>query len=43
MTADVIWGEKYETVKRKRGENIREKGRKGKEKRKGKDKEKIRG
>jgi hypothetical protein len=41
MTADVIWG-KNETVKRKRGENIREKGRKGKERRKGKDKEKIR-
>jgi hypothetical protein len=32
ISADVIWGKKYEKVERKRGENIKEKGRKGKEK-----------
>jgi hypothetical protein len=30
ISADVIWGGKYEKAKRKRGENIKEKGRKGK-------------
>jgi hypothetical protein len=30
ISADVIWGKKYEKVKRKRGENVKEKGRKGK-------------
>jgi hypothetical protein len=34
ISADVIWGKKYEKVKRKRGENVKEKGRKGKEKEK---------
>ncbi len=31
ISADIIWGKKYEKVKRKRGENVKEKGRKGKE------------
>jgi hypothetical protein len=30
ISADVIWGKKYEKAKRKKGENIKEKGRKGK-------------
>ncbi len=39
ISADVIWGRKYEKEKRKRGENVK-KGRKGKEKgRKGKENE----
>jgi hypothetical protein len=32
ISADVIWGKKYEKVKRKRGENVKEKGRKEKKK-----------
>jgi hypothetical protein len=41
LSADVIWGTKYEKVKRKRGKNVKEKGRKGKGKgRKGKENEK---
>ncbi len=37
ISADVIWGKKYEKTKRK-AENVEEKGRKGKEKgRKGKE------
>ncbi len=32
ISADVIWGKKYRKLKRKRGENVKEKGRKGKEK-----------
>ncbi len=40
ISADVIWGEKYEKAKRKKEENVKEKGRKGKEKgRKGKGNE----
>jgi hypothetical protein len=31
ISANVIWGKKYEKAKRKRGENIKEKRRKGKE------------
>jgi hypothetical protein len=39
ISANVIWGEKYEKAKRKRGKKIKEKGRKGKEKgRTGKEK-----
>ncbi len=39
ISADVIWGKKYEKAKRKKAENAEEKGRKGKEKgRKGKEK-----
>jgi hypothetical protein len=39
ISAEVIWGKKYEKVKRKKGENVKEKRRKGKEKlRKGKEK-----
>jgi hypothetical protein len=30
ISADVIWGKKYETGKRKKGENVRERRRKGK-------------
>jgi hypothetical protein len=30
ISTDVIWGTKYEKVKRKRGENVKENGRKGK-------------
>ncbi len=32
ISADVIWGKKYEKAKRKKGENVKEKGRKRKEK-----------
>ncbi len=32
ISADVIWEKKYEKVKRKGGENVKEKERKGKEK-----------
>ncbi len=32
LSADVNRGEKYEKVKRKKGENVKEKGRMGKEK-----------
>ncbi len=38
ISANVIWGKKYEKVKRNKRENVKEKGRKGKEKgRKGKE------
>ncbi len=38
ISANVIWGKKYEKRKRKRGKNVKEKGRKGKEKgRRGKE------
>ncbi len=41
ILADVIWGKKYEKVKRKKGENVKEKEKKRKEKeRKGKENEK---
>jgi hypothetical protein len=41
ISADVIWGKKYEKAKRKREENVKEKRRKGKEQgRKGKENEK---
>ncbi len=30
ISANVIWGKKYEKAKRKKGENVKEKGRKGK-------------
>jgi hypothetical protein len=36
ISANVIWGKKYENVKRKRGENVKEKGRKGKNEERGK-------
>ncbi len=29
ILADVIWGKKYENAKNKKGENVKEKGRKG--------------
>ncbi len=39
ISANVIWGKKYEKAKRKRGENVKEKGRNVKEKgRKGNEK-----
>ncbi len=38
ISADAIWGKKYEKAKKKKAENVEEKGRKGKEKeRKGKE------
>ncbi len=41
ISADVIWGKKYEKAKIKKGENVKEKERKRKEKeRKGKENEK---
>jgi hypothetical protein len=41
ISADVIWGKKYEKAKRKKGENVQENERKRKEKeRKGKENEK---
>jgi hypothetical protein len=41
ISADIIWRKKYENVKNKKWENVKEKGRKGEEKgRKGKENEK---